>query len=138
MKLLAFAAIVAGLLVLPTPAGAADPDQEKLQGKWTVESFVYNGLPVDELKNAVRQFSGDKYTLTPTSGEEFNGTIKLDSSQKPKQIDLQLSDRTLQGIYEIEGDTLRMSYALEGDERPTELASQPDSGVVLVVHKRAK
>ena len=140
MKLLSLAALGACLLLLPlsVDARAADADQEKLQGKWKVESCEFNGAPVDALIDAVREFKDGKYTLTPLSGEVFSGTIKLDSSKKPKQIDLDLSDRTLKGIYEIDGDTLKISYVLEGDERPTELVSKPDSGVVLIVHKRAK
>jgi uncharacterized protein (TIGR03067 family) len=140
MKLVSFVAIGACVLFAsgPLDARAADPDQEKLQGKWKVESFDYNGMPVEAMKEAVREFKEDKYSLTPTSGEAYSGTVKLDSSKKPKQIDLELTDRTLKGIYEVEGDTLKISYRLEGDERPTELASKPDSGIVLIVHKRAK
>ncbi|MEX0675880.1 MAG: TIGR03067 domain-containing protein [Pirellulales bacterium] len=140
MKLLSLAALAACALLLPglVDARAADADQEKLQGKWKVESFEFNGAPVDALKDAVRDFKDEKYSLTPASGEVFNGTVKLDSSKNPKQIDLLLNDRTLKGIYEIDGDTLKIAYALEGDERPTEFTSKPDSGVVLATHKRAK
>jgi uncharacterized protein (TIGR03067 family) len=140
MKSLSLAALVAGLLLLyqSAEARAVDADQEKLQGKWTVESCAFNGMPVDALKDAVREIKDVKYTLTSLSGDVFNGTIKLDASKQPKQIDLELNDRTLKGIYEIDGDTLKIGYALEGDERPTELISKPDSGVVLVVHRRAK
>jgi uncharacterized protein (TIGR03067 family) len=140
MKYLALAALCACALVVlrPIDARAADADQEKLQGKWKVESFEYNGMPVEALKDAVREFTLDKYSLTPTSGEVFSGTVKLDSSKKPKEIDLELNDRTLKGIYEIDGEVLKISYRLEGDQRPTEFASKPDSGVVLVVHKRMK
>jgi uncharacterized protein (TIGR03067 family) len=126
------------------PSGASDAraadaaeDQKNLQGKWNVESFDFNGQPVEALKGAVREFTDDKYTLTPVSGDVFTGIVKLDPGKTPKQIDLELNDRTLKGIYEIDGDTLKLSYRLEGDERPTEFVSKPDSGVVLVVHKRA-
>lgn len=140
MKLVSLAALGACALLLsrPSDARAADPDQEKLQGKWAVETFEFNGMPVEAMKNAVREFKGDKYTLTPATGDVFSGTVKLDSTQKPKHIDLELSDRTLKGIYEIDGETLKISYVLEGDQRPSEFVSKPDSGVVLAVHKRAK
>jgi uncharacterized protein (TIGR03067 family) len=118
---------------------AADADQQKLQGKWAVESFDYNGMPVEVMKAAVREFKDDTYTITPKSGDAINGVVKmLDSTKKPKTIDLEVNGRTLKGIYEIEGDTLKLCYNLTNPERPTELASKPDSGVVLVVHKRAK
>ena len=139
MKLLVHTVLSGCALILSSfEARAADADQEKLQGKWVVESFEYNGSPVEMMKDAVREFKDDKYTLTPKSGDPINGVIKLDSSQKPKQIDLEVNGRTLKGIYEVDGDSLKMSYTLNGDERPTELVSKPDSGVVLVVHRRAK
>jgi uncharacterized protein (TIGR03067 family) len=117
---------------------AADPDLLGLQGKWTVDSFEYNGAPVELMKEAVREFNGDQYTLTPKSGEAISGVARIDSGKKPKEIDLEINERTLKGIYELDGDTLKMSYTLNGDERPKELVSKPDSGVVLVIHQRVK
>jgi uncharacterized protein (TIGR03067 family) len=140
MKPFPFTMLVAcGILMLlqSAQATAADAELDKLQGKWTVESFEYNGTAVAEMLGAVREFAGDKYTLTPKSGDTFNGTVKLDAAPTPKQIDLVLPDRTLKGIYEVDGATLKIAYTLEGDARPSEFASKPDSGVVLVVHKKA-
>jgi uncharacterized protein (TIGR03067 family) len=136
---LVFAALTGcALLLADRDALAADPDLPAFQGKWTVESFEYNGTPVEIMKEGTREIKEDKYTLTPKSGEAINGVIKLDSSKKPKQIDLEVNGRTLKGIYEIDGDALKLAYTLNGDERPTELVSKPDTGVVLVIHKRAK
>jgi uncharacterized protein (TIGR03067 family) len=141
MKLVLVTALAWGALVSArsTPLQAADPDQEKLQGKWIVESFEYNANPVELLKDAVREFKDDKYTLTPKAGDVINGAIKmLDSSKQPKLIDLEVNGQTLKGIYEVSGDSLKMCYNLNNPERPTEFVSKPDSGIVLVVHKRAK
>lgn len=131
---LSLLAVIAAL-----PAGVCRAaDQDELQGKWIVQSFEFNGAPVETMLQAVREFQGDKYTLTSASGETFSGTIKLDESQTPRHIDLVMPDRTLKGIYSIEGDALKIAYTLEGDARPTELASKPGSGVALAIHKRAK
>jgi uncharacterized protein (TIGR03067 family) len=141
MKLLPDAVLACGLLVctIAAEARAADADQAKLQGKWIVESFDYNGNPVELLKSAVREFKEDKYTLTPKAGDVINGVIKLlDSSTKPKTIDLEVNGQTLKGIYEVDGDMLKMCYNLNNPERPTEFVSKPDSGIVLVMHKRQK
>ena len=75
MKPVSLAAILACLFVALEPSTilAADADQAVLQGKWKVESFEYNGMPVESMKDAVREFSGDKYSLTPTSGEAYSG-----------------------------------------------------------------
>jgi uncharacterized protein (TIGR03067 family) len=126
---------VCGLLV--SPVRAADPELDKLQGKWNVESYEFNGAAVPEMAGAVREFLGNKYTLTPKSGETFTGTIELNITTSPKQMDLQVADRTLKGIYEVDGETLRIAYTLEGGSRPKEFASKPGSGVALVVHKKA-
>ena len=138
MRFLALAAIGCLLLTHDAVAHAADADLQPLQGKWIVDSFAYNGNPVDVMQGAVREFKEDKYTLAPKVGDAINGVAKLDSTKNPKEIDLEVNGRTLKGIYALDGDSLRMSYTLNGDERPTELVSKPDSGIVLVVHKRAK
>jgi uncharacterized protein (TIGR03067 family) len=138
MRFMALAALGCLLLTPDALARAADGDLQPLQGKWIVESFDYNGNPVDVMHGAVREFKEEKYTLSPKVGDAINGIVKLDSTKNPKEIDLEINGRTLKGIYALDGDSLRMSYTLNGDERPTELVSKPDSGIVLVVHKRAK
>jgi uncharacterized protein (TIGR03067 family) len=137
MKPLLLAALaMSSLLPAPSLACGADAEVDKLQGKWTVESFEYNGGPVAQMLGALREFSGDKYTLSPKSGETFSGTFKIDAAQTPKQIDLMLPDRTLKGIYEVSGETLKIAYSLDGEARPTEFQSKPNSGIVLAVHKK--
>lgn len=132
------AAFSCATLIFSPGTAMADDELAKLAGKWTVESFEFNAQPVTEMIGAVREFKGDSYTLTPNSGQTFSGTFKVDASQTPKQIDLMLPDRTLRGIYEIDGATLKMAYALEGDARPTAFESKADSGIVLVVHKKSE
>jgi uncharacterized protein (TIGR03067 family) len=121
------------------PVVAADADHAKLQGKWLVESFNYNGAQVERMVGAVRDIKDSGYTLVPKAGDTINGVVKgLDSSKKPKTIDLEFNGQTLLGIYEFEGDTFKLCYNLNQPERPTEFASKPDTGLVLVIHKRSK
>jgi uncharacterized protein (TIGR03067 family) len=121
------------------PAAAADADQAKLNGKWIIESFEYNGAAVERLIGAVREIKDDAYSLTPKSGDPITGAVKaLDSTKTPKTIDLEFNGQTRLGIYELDGDTLKLCYNLNQAERPIAFASKPDSGLVLVIHKRAK
>ena len=140
MKVLYYAAAVGCALSLVDRAAArADQaDEQQLQGKWNVESFEYNGNPVERLKDAVREIKDSKYSLTPKTGEGIEGTLKIDATQKPKTIDLDVNGRILKGIYELDGDMLKFCYNLSDSERPTEFVSKPDSGLIVVVHKRAK
>ncbi len=140
---IALLVVFSAVLTLTAYPVLAEDELTKLAGKWTVETFQFNGMPVAEMLGAVREFKGDQYSLTPKSGQTYSGSVKIDAAQRPQHIDLILADRTLRGIYEITGETaantvLRLAYTLEGDARPTDFVSNADSGVVLVVHKRSE
>ena len=55
-----------------------ETDQAKLAGKWTVETFEYNGNAVERLKDAIREFKDGKYSLTLKMGDAIEGSLKLD------------------------------------------------------------
>lgn len=68
---------------------------------------------------------------------------KLDTSKKPKTIDTEQivgehKGKTIQGIYEIDGDKLRVCMATPGKERPTEFSAKAGSGNSLAVYQREK
>jgi uncharacterized protein (TIGR03067 family) len=69
---------------------------------------------------------------------------QIDASKKPKTIDNEVTagdqkGKTIQGIYEIDGDTLRVCVVLPGrGERPTEFSGRAGSGCNLTVYKREK
>jgi uncharacterized protein (TIGR03067 family) len=140
MQRLYYAASMTCAIVLLDAAGAraGNTDKPELQGKWIVESFQYNGNPVDRLKDAVREFQDGKYSLTPKTGDSIDGVVTLDKTKTPKTIDLDVNGRILKGIYELEGDTLKMCYNLTTEVRPTEFVSKPDSGTIVVIHRRDK
>jgi uncharacterized protein (TIGR03067 family) len=115
--------------------------EDKLEGKWVIVSAERDGKADESMKDTIREHKGNKYTMTSKNGKSFEGTMKLDT--KAKTIDFTPSggtykDKTLLGIFELEGDTLKIAFAEPGKDRPKEFASKPGSGVVLAVHKRAK
>jgi uncharacterized protein (TIGR03067 family) len=69
---------------------------------------------------------------------------KIDASKKPNTIDTEvtagdLKGKTIQGIYEIDGDILRVCVVLPGKgERPTEFSGKAGTGCNLTVYKREK
>jgi hypothetical protein len=66
-------------------------------------------------------------------GRKQESTYALDSSTSPKSIDLTADGRTEPGIYDLQGDTLRMCLFKDTDTRPTAFDSQPDSVNDLVI-----
>ena len=71
------------------------------------------------------------------------GTQKLDPSKSPKAIDVTMTEgpnkgAVMLGIYEFDGDTLKVCFDPQGKKRPTEFKSPPDSANFVNVHKRVK
>jgi len=42
------------------------------------------------------------------------------------------------GIYELDGDTLRVCFVPQGEQRPTEFVSKPGTKVTIIEYKRVK
>jgi uncharacterized protein (TIGR03067 family) len=121
-------------------AGKGDKDNEKFQGTWKIIAFTEAGVKKsdDEIASIKVLIKGDKITLDlEGQGEVHHGTFKLDSSKKPKQIDIQTEDGDkIQGIYEMTDDTFKLCGTKDGP-RPTMFGSESGNETVLVELKRA-
>ena len=127
--------------------GKADVETEvkKFQGVWTVESLESGGkkVPTDLFKDMTLTYEGDKYTVKNGKDVIQVGTQKLDPSKSPKTLDGKITEgfgkgSVMPGIYEIDGDTLKVCFDEEGKKRPTEFKNAPGSETFVNVHKRAK
>jgi uncharacterized protein (TIGR03067 family) len=125
----------------------ADLEKEvrKFQGTWTFESCETGGkqLPASELKGLILIFEGDKHTVKKGDEVIQVGTQKLDPSKSPKTIDVTMTEgpnkgAVMLGIYEIDGDTLKVCFDPQGKNRPTEFKSPPGSETFVNVHKRVR
>jgi uncharacterized protein (TIGR03067 family) len=128
---------------------AADEDAKKalkaLQGTWKVTALTFEGkeAPEEAVKKMVFTVKEDAYAMKEGDKQKESGTIKVDPTEKPKTIDFVIKEgedkgKTQQGIYTLEGDTLKICMAKPGKDRPKELASKENSGHILVVLKREK
>ena len=142
MRTLLALGLVAAVFGVTTANDKKDPSA----GKWVVESVTRDGKAVDALKGAVREHADGKYTLTPAKDSKAaptSGTYTLDTTKSPVTIDMAVKGgtydgKTLLGIAKLDGDTLTVAFGEPGKERPTKFESTAGSGVVLVVHKKAK
>jgi RNA polymerase sigma factor (sigma-70 family) len=119
------------------PADPARQDRDKLQGTWQAVSGEADGqaLPEESVKDYKMVVTGDRMKLTK-AGDGGEGTLKLDPTQKPKTIDIEISENEKAiGIYELNGDELRLCMVEDnGLARPTEFEGKDKA--VFFVFKR--
>ena len=136
-------AIIVGLSCVAL-ANADDKDSKALNGTWAPQSGEFAGakFPDEILKTLKLEIKDGKYTVT--AGKETDkGTAKIDSSKKPKEMDVVGTDgpnkgKTFPAIYELDGDTLKVCYDLSGKERPKAFKTESGTMVFLVTYKRVK
>lgn len=128
-------------LVLAFAGVAAADDDERLDGKWVVESMTKDGKAVDTWVGAAREHTGPKYTMSQDGGKSVSGTMKVDTVKKA--IDMmpnegQYKGKTLKGVYNLSADnnTLAVCFAEPDKDRPTDIKG--GEGLTVVVYKRKK
>jgi uncharacterized protein (TIGR03067 family) len=137
-------AVVLAVGLLAGAGGQKDAGQDELkkfEGTWRFKSAEAEGNPVpaDQLKDQWVTFQGDRFTLKQGNQEIRAGTLRLDPSKIPKAIDATVTEgqnkgSTVQGIYELQGDTARLCIAIPGNARPTEFKGGP--GLFLATIQR--
>jgi len=134
------------IVLVAVVCGAAETkeeaaDRESLQGSWSMVSGVAAGMKVDdELRMEVK---GNKISFFSNGNLTVTATMRLQAEGESRLIDLSISDggeasTTLEGIYALKQDELKLCVNLKEKDRPTEFVSKPDSPTVLVVFKRDK
>jgi len=145
-------AIAVGVLLAShLPWGGGDDKEEKgLKGRWVSEKFVWAGRESEDGEQVTLVIGADsvswQYAKTTGKAAKTTGntySYKLDPSKKPPEIDLTITDgefkgKTFPGIYQLDGDTLKLCRAQPGQERPTEFASKKGSDTIFLTLKRAK
>ena len=130
--------------LIATAAEDAKKDLEKLEGTWLLVAGERDGkkFTEEEVKKTKLFIKGDTFRIPESSvATSQDGTIKMDPSKKPKEMDATTGSgpdkgKIWQGIYELDGDTYRVCFAPPGKDRPKEFSSKAGSGHLLQVWKR--
>jgi uncharacterized protein (TIGR03067 family) len=141
--------VAAGGLVATadTPENQAiKQDRNRYEGTWRVVALEVNGAKsseTDARKITVTNSADGNWAVKADGKEFWKGTSKIDPMNQPKTIDFVPTEganagQTSLGIYEIEGATRKLCFAPPGKDRPTEFASKPGSGHILVAFEREK
>ena len=105
---------------------------EKLQGTWAVVAIEQKGatVPAEQIEKAKLTLilTANGFTFKRPNGDS-EGTFQIDTTKKTKTIDLKGNfhkDKTVTmlGIYELEGDTLKV--CVDEKTRPSEYKSTAD------------
>jgi uncharacterized protein (TIGR03067 family) len=145
---------VMGLIVLAVVAGVVSADDKteaevkKLEGAWEIVALVLGSKRIEAPKSGNGGgfvFAKDmKLTLKDPGKPDKPGTYTIDAGANPKQIDLIESKEgngkpgeKLQGIYEIDGDSLKLALSAEGSKGKRPSTFQGEN--VMILHlKRQK
>lgn len=121
-------------------AAHAPPQAPDLTGEWQVTYVEDSGriAPQESLEQIKIRFTADSM-VTSAMGRDSAADYQLNPAAQPAHIDLTSNGRTKPGIYDLQGDTLRICVSEATDERPTAFDSQPDSvNDLVMILKRVK
>lgn len=137
-------ALALGLTAAPVPKEKGKvKDEDAILGTWKVETFDVgggaNGPRPDEVTKLRLTFKDGKVAADRGDGKPDEIEYKLDATTTPKSLDLIEKSHTMMGIYELDGDTLKICVSEGGAKgvRPTEM--KPDGkNVAVITLKRVK
>jgi uncharacterized protein (TIGR03067 family) len=112
-----------------------------LRGTWNVLSVERGGKLDDSFRGAVRTVNKHLYTLTPRNQEMIAGMLTVDPQARTldmRPANGEFRGKILRGIYEVDGNILKICFAEPGRERPTQFVSMPGSGHILVIQERVE
>jgi uncharacterized protein (TIGR03067 family) len=116
-----------------------------LQGKWTAIRAERDGRAAAEIAGHVLEIEDRKFSIWENGVTIFGGTLWFDEFASPCAIDFRhtgytSAGKTWLGIYWIDGDTLTICDNAGDMERsrPTSFDTEANSGLVMVVFKRAE
>ena len=132
---------VLAVVFLMGAAAKDDKEKNKLDGTWIMASGERDGEPAPEdfVKGFKLIIKGEKVTVHIGDQTE-EGTFRLDNDKKPKHMTYVPANGTpnRNGIYELDGDKLKICMSRPDGDRPTEFSTKAGSNCMLFNLKREK
>src|SRR5262245_23708003 len=125
----------------PPAPSAKQTDQERIQGAWKIESIVFDGKKESDTDKITIIFNGNKMSIRVTPEHRDVSPFKLDETKSPKSLDIgdpAKKGDLLPGIYELNGDELKICFAKGSETRPTAFESKPGSRITFLTLRRGK
>jgi uncharacterized protein (TIGR03067 family) len=121
----------------------AASDAAKIQGRWKVIAGENNGKKIElDAKGIPVVITGDTIRVRDKEDQRtYLMTYQLDPARKAIRLthtEGPFKGKSAQGIYQLDGDTLKLCYATEGNKVPTELSAKAGTGQLCFVMERAK
>jgi uncharacterized protein (TIGR03067 family) len=146
MRIYGLIASVLGVLIAADAGDdAAKKDLEKFQGNWNLISAERDGKKTsqEDAKKITLAIQRNKFILRKDAVIISEGTMTLDATKKPKEIDETITTgpnkgKVFSAIYEIDDEHHKICFAAAGKERPLAFSSLAGSGQLLQVWKREK
>lgn len=133
----------------PPPESAPSPEPPPnqpvtgLEGTWTMVSGIVDGKPMDpSIASSVKRVTrGTQTTITAGPQVMMKFDFTADPTATPPALDYRhtagpIQGKTQLGIYELEGDLLRIHMAMVGAPRPKDFAPPPEGRFSLTVWRR--
>src|SRR5437660_2296151 len=121
-----------------------DKEYARFEGNWQIVSLEIEGMkmPAEAIRDARLIIKGKEFTMKDKIAT-YRGNFLIDRDKKPKTIDMKFTEgpekgNTSYGIYELDGDSLKLCLTITGKNRPTEFAAKPKSGHGYEYLKREK
>lgn len=147
--LVALLTFIATSTAVPQPKDKAAREEagrkelQKFQGTWVVESQELDGKLAKTAEINTRTFFCGADVFVVRKGTELLqlGIHKIDPSKSPKTINATITKglyqgETMLGIYEIDGERLKVCFDIEGQKRPSEFKTSAKEGRFLAIYKR--
>jgi len=146
MQTRSLAALAMLVLAIGIVVAGEGSDLKKMEGTWQGTVLELGGKPPTDGEKKITiklVVKGDRYTIFFSEQKISEGAFKLDEKNKPKRIDATASEgdfkgKVQPGIYQLDGDELKVVFTEPDKERPTEFKTRAKTDEVLIRYQRKK